>query len=52
MAGPAMYFQDYATDYIVQKRKKKDIVAYLGDEAAISYTDPSDISILFLLLFL
>jgi hypothetical protein len=47
-----MCFHNYANDYIVQKIKKKDIVAYLGEEPAISDAETSDILVLFLLLLL
>jgi hypothetical protein len=35
MVGPAMCFKKIMVDYIFQKRKRKDLVAYLGDEPTI-----------------
>jgi hypothetical protein len=35
MVDPAMCFQNFAVDYTAQKRKRKDLVVYLGDEPAI-----------------
>jgi hypothetical protein len=52
MVGPAMCFQNYVVDYIVQKRKKKDLVVYLGDEPTIGDAESSDILVLFLLFLL
>jgi hypothetical protein len=52
MVGPSTYFQDYVADYIVQERKKKDVVVYLGDNPAIGDAESSDISVLFPLLLL
>ena len=40
MVGFSMHFQYYTVDYIVQERKKKDLVAYLGDEPAIGDVEP------------
>jgi hypothetical protein len=52
MVFPSMCFHNYDDDYIVQKIKKKDIVAYLGEELSIRDVEPSDILVLFLLLLL
>jgi hypothetical protein len=43
MVGLAMYFHDYATNYIFQERKKKDHVAYLGNDPSIDNVEPLDI---------
>jgi hypothetical protein len=47
MVGLAMCFQNYAVDYTTQKRKKKDLVAYLGFKPNIGDTEPSDILVMF-----
>jgi hypothetical protein len=52
MVGPAMCFQNFVVDYTAQKRKKRDLVVYLGDGPAIGDTEPSDIMVLFPLLLL
>jgi hypothetical protein len=52
MVELAMHFQNYGANYTVQKRKKIDIVAYLGDEPTIGDVEPSYILVLFPLLFL
>jgi hypothetical protein len=52
MVFPSMCFHNYVDDYIVQKIKKKDIVAYLGEVPAMGDAEPSDILVLFLLLLL
>jgi hypothetical protein len=48
MVGRAMCLHDY----IVQKRKKKDLLAYLGGELTIGDTEPLDIPVLFPLFLL
>jgi hypothetical protein len=52
MVGPATCFQDYDVDYIVQKRKKKDLVAYTGGDPATSDIEPSYILVMFPLVLL
>jgi hypothetical protein len=52
MVGPTMYFYNFSVDYTTQKRKRKDLVAYLGDRPTIGDVEPSDISILFSLMLL
>jgi hypothetical protein len=52
MVGPAMCFHNYVVDYIFLKRKKKDLVTYLGDDPSIENVEPSYILVLFPLLIL
>jgi hypothetical protein len=47
MVGPAMHFQNYVVDYISQKRKKNDLVMYLGVELATGDAEPSDLLVMF-----
>jgi hypothetical protein len=52
MVGPTMCFHNYVVDNTAQKRKKKDLVAYLGGEPAIGDVEPSNILVLFPLLLI
>ena len=47
MVGPTMCFHNFVVVYIVQKRKRKDLVAYLGDKPAIGDAEPTDTLVLF-----
>jgi hypothetical protein len=52
MVGLAMCFHNFVVDYTTQKRKRKDLVAYLGNELAIGDVEPSYILVMFPLLLL
>ena len=44
-----MCYQELATDYVVQRRKRKGPVVYLEADSAIGDAEPSDITPLFLI---
>jgi hypothetical protein len=52
MVGPSMRFQNYVVDYTTHKRKKRDLVVYLGVKLSTIDVEPSDILVLFPLLLL
>jgi hypothetical protein len=51
MADPAMCYQEIASDYTVQRRKRKGPAMYLKADFSIDDVEPSNIMALFLLFF-